>query len=76
MTNTYLAIAQIALAAITVVFILIQRRGSGLSSAFGGSSGSYATRRGAEKAVFIGTIVGAILFFAVSIARILLLSVK
>ncbi len=76
MLNTYLTIAQIALAAITAVFILLQRRGSGLSSTFGGSGGSYATRRGAEKAIFVSTIISSIAFFAVSVARILLLSAK
>ena len=69
-----ITIAQLVLAALLIVSVLLQQRGSGLSGAFGGgdSGGAYSTRRGAEKILFRSTIVIAILFFGVSIARLLL----
>jgi protein translocase SecG subunit len=42
--------------------ILLQQRGSGLSSAFGGGVEAYHTKRGFEKALFVSTIVLASLF--------------
>jgi len=52
---------QILFSLILVFFVLIQSKGKGFSNAFGSSSGMYSTRRGLEKAVFIMTIVLAIL---------------
>lgn len=56
---------QIILSVILVVAILLQRTGAQLGGAFGGSdnwSSAYHTRRGAEKWLFIVTIVVSILF--------------
>jgi len=52
-----------------IVFILLQPRGAGLGSAFGGSSAGsvYKTRRGVERLVFNLTIVFVILFALVSL---------
>jgi preprotein translocase subunit SecG len=57
-------IIQIIISAILVGLILIQQRGSGLSSIFGGGLGGefYGTRRGLEKIVFILTIIFSVLF--------------
>jgi preprotein translocase subunit SecG len=57
------------LGAATIVFILLQVRGAGLGSAFGGSSAGsvFKTRRGIESLIFKITIAFAILFAAVSI---------
>ncbi len=63
---------QIVLAALLIIAILLQQRGAGLSGAFGGEGSVYSTRRGAEKIIFIATIIIAILFFGVSVIRILL----
>jgi len=41
---------------IAVVLILIQNRGAGLSSSFGGSNEVYLTRRGIEKWVVYFTV--------------------
>lgn len=59
-----LSVAQIVLSVLLVGGILLQQRGAGLGGAFGGSDGSetYYTRRGAEKFLFQGTIIVAILF--------------
>ncbi|OGN05398.1 MAG: preprotein translocase subunit SecG [Candidatus Yanofskybacteria bacterium RIFCSPHIGHO2_01_FULL_44_17] len=67
-----LTIIQLVLAVLVIVSILLQQRGSGLSGAFGGEGGVYSTRRGVEKILFRGTVVVAVLFFGVSIARLLL----
>ena len=61
---------QIILSVLLMAGILLQQKGAGLSSAFGGSSIEYSTKRGAERVIFISTIVIAVLFIAVSIARI------
>lgn len=56
---------QIVLAVILVTAILLQRTGSQIGGAFGGSdnfSSAYHTRRGFERTLFIITIVIAILF--------------
>jgi preprotein translocase subunit SecG len=61
-----LPIVQIALSIILIFLILIQSKGSGLSGVFGGEGNVYRTKRGAEKVIFIATIVAAILFFGVA----------
>lgn len=66
-----LVYAQIVLAVLLTGSVLIQQKGSGLSSAMGGSGIEYSTKRGADKFFFRATIVLAILFMAVSIWRIL-----
>lgn len=53
---------QIILGVLLVFVIIIQQKGSGLGSAFGGDLGFYRTKRGAEKLLFYGTIVLSILF--------------
>ncbi len=68
----YLKIAQIILAFILIIVILLQSRGSGLGSAFGGSSTVFLTKRGLEKKLYNATIIISILFFAVSLAVIIL----
>lgn len=66
-----LIIIQIVLAAILVALILLQQRGTALGSSFGGGSEFYGTKRGAEKAIFIATIVTAVLFLGVAVVNVL-----
>ena len=47
--------------------ILLQARGAGLSSAFGGDSAVYRSRRGIEKRLFQFTVALAILFVIFSL---------
>jgi protein translocase SecG subunit len=63
---TYLPYIQIVLAVILIGLILLQHSDASIGSAFGGDSlgGAGHTRRGPEKAIFITTIVVAILFVA------------
>lgn len=51
-----LNIIQIILSIALIVTILLQQRGSGLSSAFGGGGGVYYQKRGFEKILFRATI--------------------
>ncbi len=63
-----LLILQIAVPCLLAVCILLQQRGTALGSAFGGGGGGfYSKRRGAEKKIFIATIVLSVLFIVVSI---------
>jgi protein translocase SecG subunit len=67
----YLNIIQIILGALLVTSILMQSKGSGLGSAFGGGGNVYRTKkRGSEKFLFVATIIFAILFFGTLIADI------
>lgn len=45
-----------------IISILVQNRGQSLGVSFGGDSGFYGTKRGAEKVVFNATIVFAVIF--------------
>ena len=64
-----LRVVQIILSITVIVFILLQVRGAGLGSAFGGSSAGsvFKTRRGVEQLIFNMTIVFVILFALVSL---------
>ena len=57
---------QVILSIILIVLILVQQNEAGLGAGFGGSGGggaqTFHTKRGAEKGIFITTIVVAILF--------------
>ncbi len=63
-----IAYIQIVLGILLVVGILLQQRGTGISSLMGGGSLEYSTKRGAEKVLFTATIVIAVLFVASLIA--------
>ncbi len=66
-----LKIAIIVLSILLMVTILIQQQGSGLGGSFGGDGGVYRTRRGAERFLFRGTIVLAIIYVAITLATLL-----
>jgi preprotein translocase subunit SecG len=64
-----LFIAQIVISVLLVILILLQQKGAGLGAAFGGESSVYRTKRGAEKIIFMTTIVLSILFFLSALAN-------
>jgi preprotein translocase subunit SecG len=66
--NPLLAFAEIVVSIGLMASILLQARGAGLSSAFGGDSAVYRSRRGIEKRLFQFTILLAVLFVIFSIA--------
>jgi len=65
-------IAQIVVAILLMVAILMQSRGVGLGGVFGGTGGVYLTKRGLEKKLFIATIVLAVIFILLSLAAFIL----
>ncbi|OGN07677.1 MAG: preprotein translocase subunit SecG [Candidatus Yanofskybacteria bacterium RIFCSPHIGHO2_02_FULL_38_22b] len=67
-----LTYAHILISVLLIAGILLQQRGGGLSSTFGGGMMEYSTKRGAEKGIFYATIVLAVLFLSISVARLLL----
>ena len=62
LTEQNLLVAQIVCLILSTVFILIQNRGAGLSSTFGGNDEVYLTRRGIEKWVVNLTTICIVLF--------------
>ena len=64
-------IAEIVIAILLTVSILLQNRGAGLSGAFGGDFGGYYSKRGFEKfLVFFSSILGFV-FIALALANLL-----
>lgn len=58
---------QIILAALLVLVIIIQQKGTGAGTAFGGDLSFYRTKRGAEKLLFYTTIVLSVAFIISSL---------
>jgi protein translocase SecG subunit len=65
MKNT-LSIVVVVFSILTVVSVLLQQKGSGLSGVFGGGNISYLKRRGAEKFLVAFTIVSATILCVVA----------
>lgn len=51
-----ISFTQIILGILLILVIIIQQKGSGLGSSFGGDLSFYRTKRGAEKLLFYATI--------------------
>lgn len=63
---------QIGVSALLIGAILLQQRGTGLGSSFGGSGQFYRSKRGFEKVLFISTIILATVFFLTAIANLII----
>ncbi len=63
----FLLIAQAVVAVLLSLSILLQNRGSGLGSAFGGDFGGYYTKRGFERFLVYATISLAIAFLVLGL---------
>lgn len=63
----YFQIVQIIVSAALITAILLQVRGAGLGSVFGGTGTVFKTRRGIDRLLFRMTIVFVVLFVIVSI---------
>jgi protein translocase SecG subunit len=68
--------AEIVLALLLTIGIVLQQRGATLGGAFGGDNfaSTFYKRRGAERFLFIGTIVISVLFVLAAVANFLLVS--
>lgn len=63
----YIDLAQILVATVLTLVILLQAKGSGIGAAFGGGTqSSFRTRRGVEKTLFQLTIFLAVVFLIIS----------
>ena len=71
MLKQILQIIQIILAVVLIIVVLLQQKGTGLGSAFGGSGTIYTTRRGIDKVLYQITIFVSILFFLLAIVNLL-----
>lgn len=69
--NTFWSISQIILGLILIGLVLLQAKGSGLGSTFGGDLGFYRTKRGFEKLLFNTTILVTTLFLVTSILELI-----
>lgn len=64
-----LLVVNIILSIVIVVFILVQGKGAGLGSAWGGGGEMFTTRRGVEKVILWLTTIAIVVFFAVSLVN-------
>ena len=67
-----IVVIQIIIAALLMAAILIQAKGTGLGSAWGGTGEFYRSKRGVEKILFITSIVLAVCFILISIINTLI----
>ncbi|MFH0863868.1 MAG: preprotein translocase subunit SecG [Candidatus Gottesmanbacteria bacterium] len=66
-----ITIIQIIISILLIGAILLQNKGQGLSSSFGGGGEFYHSKRGLEKIIYIATIVLIVLFFITSIINLI-----
>ncbi len=57
-----ISLIQIILGILLILVIIIQQKGSGLGTSFGGDMSFYRTKRGAEKLLFYATVAIALAF--------------
>jgi protein translocase SecG subunit len=62
-----LLFASIIVSVVTIILILIQGRGAGLGSAWGGGGEFFQTRRGIEKITLRLTVLFIVIFFIISL---------
>jgi preprotein translocase subunit SecG len=67
----YFQLALIVISFVLIALVLLQAKGSGLGSIFGGDGGVYKTRRGMEKTLFNMTVAFATLFLVISLLTVL-----
>ncbi|MEK7519348.1 MAG: preprotein translocase subunit SecG [Patescibacteria group bacterium] len=67
----FLQISQIIISISLIIVILLQQRGAGLGSAFGGGGEFYGTRRGIQQKMFIATIILGTLFITLGVLNLI-----
>ena len=65
--NPILAVGQIIVSVFLIIAVLMQARGVGLSSAFGGDTSVYRSRRGIERQLMRFTVLLVVLFVLFSL---------
>lgn len=70
--KTILLIVQIIVSLSLITLILLQAKGSGLGTAFGGEAGFYRSKRGVEKLFVYLTVVLATIFMLLSAIQIII----
>lgn len=68
--NTALTIVQMTISVLLIGFILLQARGTGLGSTWGGGGETYRSKRGMERILLVSTIILTILFLVTAIINI------
>ena len=63
---------QIILGLLIIFIIVIQQKGSGLGAAFGSNFSFYRSKRGAEKILFLSTIILSVAFIISSVIGLML----
>lgn len=71
MDKEIFSVIQIVLGILLGGLILLQAKGTGLGSTFGGEMGFYRTKRGFEKLLFYSTILVSALFLILATVRLL-----
>ena len=67
----YLSVSLIVVSLVLIALVMLQAKGAGLGTLFGGDGGVYKTRRGVEKTVFNMTIIFSAIFLVVSLLTVL-----
>jgi protein translocase SecG subunit len=67
-----ISISEIVVAVLLIVSILLQNRGAGLSSTFGGDFGGYYSKRGFEKFLVYFSIILSAAFISLAVASLFL----
>ena len=70
--KTILLVIQIVISTLLVLIILVQSKGSGLGTVFGGQGGFYRSKRGIEKLFVAATVILAFLFLVLSIIQVVI----
>ncbi len=65
--QTYFFVAQIIVAVVLILVLLLQVRGGGLGGIFGQADSTFRTRRGLEKTLFQFTIVLVLVFIVLAV---------
>lgn len=63
-------LAQIISGVLLVGLIMLQTKGTGLGSTFGSDLSFYSTKRGAEKMIFVVTIIVSVIFLTIPVIRV------
>jgi preprotein translocase subunit SecG len=69
--ETYFQVALIIVSLVLIALVLLQAKGTGLGSIFGGDGGIYQTRRGLERTLFNATVVVSVLFLVLSLLTVM-----